>query len=406
MLSRVAYLENIVESQKIQIRKQAERINEIWNLLQGPGAVSCVVPPEVIVGDSVTPPVSVIPTLPSRTDFNVVPGIKTTTKSAEEVSDDSPPSTQRQAYKRKEHTSSPVKEKDYIRNKRRKSIRATTKFIKTLDLTPLSQCKKDRDRKKSTSKRDSGCVTPAQVVQDSHDGKVLSPKLTPVERFHAIVQVISPASRTVCNKLAQCHTYTAVGKVISVEGGSAATIDKRFGVVCAFCDKMTKQGSSNSNSKWYTGFLDSGGAIELFVQWLQDLSIYINKVLDEKVTIMTQYLNGFNANASEVINRFQVCGTTSQYIEVLLLILEEANWTARKVHDTRIDKILKELYKSLTKHNKAMMDKLEQPHKLSTANIESIKLYAFHLLSTANKLKSPWENFRLILQTIKEDEEE
>ena len=72
---------------------------------------------------------------------------------------------------------------------------------------------------------------------------------------------------------------------------------------------------------------------------------------------------------------------------------------------TRIDKILKELYKSLTKYNKVISEKLGQAHKLSSVNIELVEIYAFQLLSIANILKSPWERFRKILQTAEEEDE-
>jgi hypothetical protein len=72
---------------------------------------------------------------------------------------------------------------------------------------------------------------------------------------------------------------------------------------------------------------------------------------------------------------------------------------------TRIDKILKELYKSLTKYNKVIVDKLCKPHKLSSSNEEIISMYAFELLTTAGKLKAPWERFRVILQTQDEEVE-
>lgn len=76
------------------------------------------------------------------------------------------------------------------------------------------------------------------------------------------------------------------------------------------------------------------------------------------------------------------------------------------MQSTRIDKILKELYKSLTKYNKVITERVNQPHKLSSANIEIIKLYAFQLLSIANLLKQPWENFRKILQTAEEEKDD
>ena len=95
-------------------------------------------------------------------------------------------------------------------------------------------------------------------------------------------------------------------------------------MVCALGDKMTKQGSI-TNNRWYTNFLGSTGAIEVFVQWLHDFSKYFHKVLDEKLLILTQYINGFNANASGVMDRFKICGVTSQYIEMLIFILEEVS---------------------------------------------------------------------------------
>jgi hypothetical protein len=83
----------------------------------------------------------------------------------------------------------------------------------------------------------------------------------------------------------------------------------------------------------------------------------------------------------------------------------QAHWTAHKIHSTRIDKILKELYKSLTKYSKLITDKLGEPHKLLSCNSKLINLYALHLISVANELKAPWEKFRNILQQAEDEDE-
>lgn len=89
---------------------------------------------------------------------------------------------------------------------------------------------------------------------------------------------------------------------------------------------------------------------------------------------------------------------------LFLIFVTQAPWTAGKVLSTRIDKILKDLYKCLTKYNKVITEKLGQPHKLSDANTEIVNLYAFQLLTTANLLKLPWENFRKILQSADDND--
>ena len=114
------------------------------------------------------------------------------------------------------------------------------------------------------------------------------------------MQVISPESRVICNKLSQCHTYSAVGKLIAVEGTNSAALDQRLAVVCALGEKMTRQSNPAAN-QWYCDFLGSTGVMDLFVQWLQDFCRHVYKLLDEKMITITQYLNGFNSNANWII---------------------------------------------------------------------------------------------------------
>ena len=325
MLNRIAHLESVIESQKSQLHRQAEKINDIWKLLQGPSSASALEnggPTVTMSTHSNTLPLFTSP-------FNVVPGIATTTlpnsissiNSSQSISQTrhliASSETQR-GTKRKEYSSpSP---KDIIKHKRRKSIRATNKFVKTLALTPINARHKANKIKRASAAMPS--VSSSFPSQKNTMSTIT--KLTPAQRFQSIIQVLSPASRGISNKLSQCQTYSAVGKLIASEGSNVATIHHRYAVVCALGDKMTKQGSI-TNNRWYTNFLGSTGAIEVFVQWLHDFSKYFHKVLDEKLLILTQYINGFNANASGVMDRFKICGVTSQYIEMLIFILEEVS---------------------------------------------------------------------------------
>lgn len=319
MLNRIAHLESVIESQKAQIHRQAEKINDIWKLLQGPSS-ACAFENH--------PPITVTPhsssTLPLFTSsaFNVVPGISngvlsTSTNHIPETH------TQRGTKRKEPHSPSP-RAKDVIKHKRRRSIRATSKFIKTLALSPINARDKANKYKKSTPSMMTSVtasVSTSSPTQNTHIMKSLSS----AQKYQSIIQVLSPSSRVVSNKLSQCQTYTAVGKLIALEGSNATSIHDRFAVVCALGDKMTKQGSNTTNNRWYTNFLNSTGAIEVFVQWLHEFSKYFHKLLDEKMIIMTQYMNGFNANASGVMDRFKICGMTSQYVEVLIFIIEEVS---------------------------------------------------------------------------------
>lgn len=355
-----------MEGQQALMRKQAERLQEIWKLLGLQGDTDESLPASTTTTTSTsatTPgsmdfpsnkasltaslvPVPPVPPQPKPYVFNVVPGIDTPTsisststcsssssksltrerlvvapkpksKVTEATSSTRAPVTVsmvgqvKKTAKRKEISSPSVKDIVFIRQKRRRSIRATARFIYSLDLSPIS-----------TKKMKVKSSAPASRHRSS---SIASPPITFAEKFESIVQVIPPESKSVCNKLAQCHTYVAVGKVITDGGSCSTTIDKRFTVVCAFCDKMSKHGKSKSNSEWYISYLGSSGATELFVQWLHDFSKYIYRILDDKITIMSQYLNGYNANARGIVDRFQICATSSKYIELLLLVLGEVS---------------------------------------------------------------------------------
>lgn len=130
-----------------------------------------------------------------------------------------------------------------------------------------------------------------------------------------------------CSQLSQCHTYSAVSKLISAQGGDLTSLRERFAILCALGEKVTKQGSSSStaNNKWYRNFLACSGAVEALVLWLKDFCKHYYFVIDEKLAMVTQYMNGINANASGVVDSLQICGLTNKYIEVLVFILEEVS---------------------------------------------------------------------------------
>ena len=92
-------------------------------------------------------------------------------------------------------------------------------------------------------------------------------------------------------------------------------------------------------------------------------------------------------------------------VHVDVIFLLQGPWTSSRVQSMRIDKTIKELYKILTNYNKAFLDKLSQPHKLSSSNAELVSLYAFQLQAIANSLKQPWERFRKMIQNAEENEE-
>ncbi len=77
-------------------------------------------------------------------------------------------------------------------------------------------------------------------------------------------------------------------------------------------------------------------------------------------------------------------------------------WTARKVNSTRIDKIIRELYKYFSKHSKTILEKVGQ-HSLSFASIEVINTFALHLQEMGNLLKQPWNRFRILLDTLENE---
>lgn len=390
MIGRVAHLEKTIASQSAQIKAQTEKINEIWKLLQGNSHKTAG--NAINFSDDVRSLLTVSD--PESYGASIVTPSVIEAKGHEDESKDSNSNTvnNKRTLKRKDVSSSSPNTV-VIKNKRRKAVKATKNYIK--NRLPLHENMKRRKKELKESKS----KTATQSLKPSAIDPAGFKKMSIAEKFQSIIPNLSPSSREVGIRISQCHTYNALGKMLSAEGSTKSDLAKRFSVCCAFAEKMTKE-----NKTWYLNFLSSSGAVEMFVGWLQDLSSHFKESLDKKLDILPGAINE-KIDETRILEEFKMDKTLSCFIELLLFIIEETpNWTKTRVLATRIDKTLKELYKTLSKSSSTIIDRQQRYQENHKELADIVEKFGLSILKTANTLRAPWEAFRKILQAVDEDE--